>query len=65
MSWWGRGTVVVGSGRGICVAWRRGRLPFSESIVVLREVVSPVRVESYFVVIVKGVGATRGWRHVD
>ena len=49
--------VVVESGGRVGVAWRRGRLHFSESIVVLGKVVSPVCVEGYFVVVIKGEGA--------
>ena len=50
--------IVVGSGRRVRVAWRRGgRLHFSEGIVVLRKVISPVSVESYFVILIKREGA--------
>ena len=58
--------IVIKSGRRVRVAWRRGgRLHFSEGIVVLGKVVSPVCVESYFVIIVKGEGAIWCSRHVE
>ena len=49
--------IVVKSGWRVRVAWWRGRARFSEGIVVLRKVISPICVESYFVVIIKGEGA--------
>ena len=49
--------IVVKSGWRVGVAWWGGRARFSEGIVVLRKVISPVWVESYFVVIIKGEGA--------
>ena len=57
--------IVVESGRRVRVAWRRGRLRFSEGVIVLREVVSPVCVKGYFVIVVKREGAIGCWRHVD
>ena len=49
--------IVVKSGGRVGVAWWRGRGRFSEGIVVLRKVVSPVCVESYFIIVIKGEGA--------
>ena len=51
-------------GWGVCVGWRRGRLHFSEGVVVLRKVVPPVCVQSYFIVVIKGEGAIWCSRHV-